>query len=157
MRLPLVLVRTFFFIEWFSVDEMSGSFLLAFTNLREIKQIKALHEYLVLKTQSSLFSLLSISASTKKELSIFAFNRTWCQTPLYFNYHYCLTWVFWSTVTGVKDKYKQHNEENGDKNQQGNKPSALVYRSSWSLASCSEKEGKRQTQSTRNCRLFPSS
>ena len=82
MRLPLVLVGTFFFIEWFPVDEMSGSFLLAFTNLREIKQIKALHEYLVLKTQSSLFSLLSISASTKKELSIFAFNRTWCQTPL---------------------------------------------------------------------------
>lgn len=65
----------------------------------------------------------------------------------HFNYHYCLTWVFWSTATGVKDKYKQHNEENGDKNQQGNKPCALVYRSSWSLASCSEKERKKTSDS----------
>lgn len=70
----------------------------------------------------------------------------------HFNYHYCLTWVFWSTATGVKDKYKQHNEENGDKNQQGNKPCALVYRSSWSLASCSEKE-RRKTSDSKHSEL----
>jgi len=43
-------------------------------------------------------------------------------------------------VSGVENKYDQHQEQEGDQNQQRNKPSTLVYGSSSTLASCNDKE-----------------
>ena len=36
-------------------------------------------------------------------------------------------------MPSVKYKYNQHNQQNGDKNQKGNKPGGLVDRSWWNL------------------------